>query len=259
MATPSGLDSPSSRALALAVALGSATCSKEVAVEPAAPPGREPAAAPVDPFVDERRAMVREQIEARGVRDVRVLDVMRTLPRHVFVPDSQRGFAYRDHPLPIGHGQTISQPFIVALMTELLDPKPEHVVLEVGTGSGYQAAVLAECVRKVYTIEIVAALGERARATLAALGYRNVDVRIGDGYLGWPEAAPFDGIVVTAAPEHVPQPLLDQLKPGGRMVIPVGAQAGGQDLLLITKEADGRTITRRKLPVRFVPLTREPR
>lgn len=179
--------------------------------------------------------------------------------RHRFVPAEVAAYAYENRPLPIGHGQTISQPFIVALMTELLDPQPEHVVLEVGTGSGYQAAVLAECVRKVYTIEIVAALGERARAALAALGYRNVEVRIGDGYLGWPEAAPFDGIVVTAAPEHVPQPLLDQLKPGGRMVIPVGAQAGGQDLLLITKEADGRTITRRKLPVRFVPLTREPR
>ncbi len=179
--------------------------------------------------------------------------------RHRFVPAEVAAYAYENRPLPIGHGQTISQPFIVALMTELLDPQPEHVVLEVGTGSGYQAAVLAECVRKVYTIEIVAALGERARATLAALGYRNVEVRIGDGYLGWPEAAPFDGIVVTAAPEHVPQPLLDQLKPGGRMVIPVGAQISGQDLLLITKEADGRTITRRKLPVRFVPLTREPR
>lgn len=165
-------------------------------------------------------------------------------------------YAYENRPLSIGHGQTISQPFIVALMTELLDAKPEHVVLEVGTGSGYQAAVLAECVRKAYTIEIVAALGNRARATLDALGYRNVEVRIGDGYLGWPEAAPFDGIVVTAAPEHVPQPLLEQLKPGGRMVIPVGAQALGQDLLLITKEADGRTLTQRKLPVRFVPLTR---
>lgn len=188
-----------------------------------------------------------------------VAAAMGRVERHRFVPAEVAAYAYENRPLPIGHGQTISQPFIVALMTELLDPQPEHVVLEVGTGSGYQAAVLAECVRKVYTIEIVAALGERARATLEALGYRNVEVRIGDGYLGWPEAAPFDGIVVTAAPEHVPQPLLDQLKPGGRMVIPVGAQAGGQDLLLITKEADGRTITRRKLPVRFVPLTRERR
>ncbi len=186
-----------------------------------------------------------------------VAAAMGRVERHRFVPVEFAAHAYENRPLPIGHGQTISQPFIVALMTDLLDPRPEHVVLEVGTGSGYQAAVLAECVRKVYTIEIVAALGERARATLAALGYRNVEVRIGDGYLGWPEAAPFDGIMVTAAPEHVPQPLLDQLKPGGRMVIPVGAQVGGQDLLLITKEADGRTITRRKLPVRFVPLTRE--
>jgi protein-L-isoaspartate(D-aspartate) O-methyltransferase len=188
-----------------------------------------------------------------------VADAMGRVERHRFVPPEYAAHAYENRPLPIGHGQTISQPFIVALMTELLDPRPDHVVLEVGTGSGYQAAVLAECVRKVYTIEIVAALGERARATLDALGYRNVEVRIGDGYLGWPEAAPFDGIVVTAAPEHVPQPLLDQLKPGGRMVIPVGPQAGGQDLLLITKAADGRTITQRKLPVRFVPLTRKPR
>jgi len=188
-----------------------------------------------------------------------VVAAMGRVERHRFVPAEYAAYAYENRPLPIGHGQTISQPFIVALMTDLIDPQPDHVVLEVGTGSGYQAAVLAECVRKVYTIEIVAPLGERARATLAALGYRNVEVRIGDGYLGWPEAAPFDGIVVTAAPEHVPQPLLDQLKPGGRMVIPVGPQDGGQDLLLITKEADGRTITRRKLPVRFVPLTRKPR
>lgn len=185
-----------------------------------------------------------------------VAAAMGRVERHRFVPPEVAAHAYENRPLPIGHGQTISQPFIVALMTELLDPKPWHVVLEVGTGSGYQAAVLAECVRKVYTIEIVAALGERARTTLAALGYRNVEVRIGDGYLGWPEAAPFDGIIVTAAPEHVPQPLLDQLKPGARMVIPVGAQAGGQNLLLITKDADGRTITQRTLPVRFVPLIR---
>jgi protein-L-isoaspartate(D-aspartate) O-methyltransferase len=177
--------------------------------------------------------------------------------RHRFVPPELAAQAYDDHPLPIGHGQTISQPFIVALMTELLDPKPTDVVLEVGTGSGYQAALLAECVRRVHTIEIVAPLGERARALLAELGYRNIEVRIGDGYQGWPQAAPFDAIVVTAAPDHVPQPLVEQLKPGGRLVIPVGPQIAGQDLLLITKSADGRTVSRRTLPVRFVPLTRE--
>jgi protein-L-isoaspartate(D-aspartate) O-methyltransferase len=216
----------------------------------------------------ERRALLRE-IESDMRRTAPytgrarlapcVAAAMARVQRHRFVPPAVAAHAYENRPLPIGYGQTISQPFIVALMTELLDPQPDHVVLEVGTGSGYQAAVLAECVRKVYTIEIVAALGERARATLAALGYRNVEVRIGDGYLGWPEAAPFDGIVVTAAPDHLPQPLLDQLRPGGRMVIPVGAQAGAQELLLITREADGRTITQRKLPVRFVPLTRERR
>jgi protein-L-isoaspartate(D-aspartate) O-methyltransferase len=176
--------------------------------------------------------------------------------RHRFVPPELAAQAYGDHPLPIGHGQTISQPFVVALMTELLAPRPGDVMLEVGTGSGYQAAVLAECAARVRTIEIVAPLGERARALLAQLGYRNVEVRIGDGYQGWPESAPFDGIVVTAAPDHVPQPLVDQLKPGGRMVVPVGPQIVGQDLLLITKAADGKTVTRRTLPVRFVPLTR---
>lgn len=225
-------------------------------------------AAARDEFAAQRRRLLRE-IEAdmrrtesytgRARLSPCVAAAVERVERHRFVPAEVAASAYENRPLPIGHGQTISQPFIVALMTELLDPQPAHVVLEVGTGSGYQAAVLAECVRKVYTIEIVAPLGERARATLGALGYRNVEVRIGDGYLGWPDAAPFDGIVVTAAPEHVPQPLLDQLKPGGRMVIPVGAQAGGQDLLLIAKEADGRTVTQRKLPVRFVPLTRERR
>ena len=186
-----------------------------------------------------------------------VRDAMRTVPRHRFVPPELVHDAYRDRPLPIGLGQTISQPFIVALMTELLDPEPGHRVLEVGTGSGYQAAVLAQCVAKVYSIEIVAPLGERARAVLAELGYRNVEVRIGDGYKGWPEAAPFDAIIVTAAPDHVPQPLVDQLAPKGRMVIPVGSHHGVQDLLVITKDVDGRAVTRRTIAVRFVPLTRE--
>ena len=179
------------------------------------------------------------------------------VPRHRFVPSSLAAAAYDDRPLPIGHGQTISQPFIVALMTELAAVTPNARVLEVGTGSGYQAAILAECVARVYSIEIVAPLGEQARALLAELGYRNVDVRIGDGYRGWPEAAPFDAIVVTAAPDHVPQPLVDQLQPGGRMVIPVGQRHGIQDLLVITRDADGRAVKRRTLAVRFVPLTRE--
>lgn len=185
-----------------------------------------------------------------------VVQAIGRVPRHRFVPPALAASAYADRPLPIGAGQTISQPFVVALMTDLLEPEPGFRVLEVGTGSGYQAAVLAECVARVYSIEIVASLGEQARTLLAELGYRNVDVRIGDGYAGWPDAAPFDGIIVTAAPEHVPQPLVDQLKPGGRMVIPVGARGATQDLLVITKAADGKALTRRVLPVRFVPLTR---
>jgi protein-L-isoaspartate(D-aspartate) O-methyltransferase len=180
-----------------------------------------------------------------------------SVPRHRFVPPQWSELAYANRPLPIGHGQTISQPFIVALMTDLIEPQPSHRVLEVGTGSGYQAAVLAECVAQVYTIEILPALAERARALLAELGYRNVETRLGDGYAGWPQAAPFDGIVVTAAPDHVPPALIEQLAPGGRMVIPVGAQASGQDLLVIRKQADGRTVTQRTIPVRFVPLVRD--
>ena len=186
-----------------------------------------------------------------------VMAAMGKVPRHRFVPVLQDIFAYDNRPLPIGEGQTISQPYIVALMTDLLDPKPTDTVLEVGTGSGYQAAVLAELVAKVYTIEIVEALGLRAREVLGELGYRNVEVRVGDGYGGWPAAAPFDAIIVTAAPAAVPQPLIDQLKPGGRMVIPVGATSDVQHLLLVEKQSDGRTTTRRALPVRFVPLTRD--
>ena len=193
----------------------------------------------------------------RSTLAANVMAAMRKVPRHRFVPANLAGVAYENRPLPIGEGQTISQPFIVALMTDLAEPKKEDVVLEVGTGSGYQAAVLAECVARVYTIEIVRKLGERASALLKELGYVNVETRIGDGYAGWLEAAPFDAIVVTAAPDHIPQPLIDQLKPGGRMVIPVGEQSfGGQDLMVIEKSSDGRTLTRNALPVRFVPLTR---
>jgi protein-L-isoaspartate(D-aspartate) O-methyltransferase len=186
----------------------------------------------------------------------RVMAAMGQVPRHLLVPPEQVPYAYENRPLPIGHGQTISQPYIVALMTDLLDPKPGDVVLEIGTGSGYQAAILAALVAKVYTIEIVEPVGRRAAEDLRKLGLTNVSTRIGDGYNGWPEAAPFDAIMVTAAAPSVPQPLLDQLKPGGRLVIPVGAQWQTQELLVIDKLADGSTATRRTIPVRFVPLTR---
>ena len=174
--------------------------------------------------------------------------------RHRLVPPEQAALSYRNHPLPIGHGQTISQPYIVALSADLIAPQRGHTVLEIGTGSGYQAAILAEIVQQVYTIEIVEALGRGAEARLREMGYRNVEVRIGDGYAGWPEKAPFDGIVVTAAAPRVPQTLIDQLKPGGRLVIPVGERWEVQQLLLITKKADGTTERRNVLPVRFVPL-----
>jgi protein-L-isoaspartate(D-aspartate) O-methyltransferase len=179
---------------------------------------------------------------------------MARVERHRLVPASQGALAYRNHPLPIGSGQTISQPYIVALSTDLIDPQPHHVVLDVGTGSGYQAAVLAEVVQQVYSIEIIDALAKTARQALGALGYRNIEVRTGDGYLGWPEHAPFDGIVVAAAAPRVPQALVEQLRPGGKMVIPVGGQFGVQYLLLVTKRADGGFDERRVLPVRFVPL-----
>ncbi|MEZ5962438.1 MAG: protein-L-isoaspartate(D-aspartate) O-methyltransferase [Planctomycetota bacterium] len=201
-----------------------------------------------------REAMVREQIAARGVEDARVLDAMRKVPRHLFVPDQLRAHAYRDHPLPIGHDQTISQPYIVAVMTEALHLRGDETVLEVGTGSGYQAAVLAELVRRVYSIEIVEPLAASAARTLRAAGYTNVEVRAGDGYAGWPAHAPFDAVLVTAAPDHVPEPLLDQLRIGGRMVLPIGR--GFQDLIVIEKGASG--LTRRSLlPVTFVPMTGE--
>ena len=218
-----------------------------------------------DAFEPQRKRMV-EEIAAltretrfetsRAALSERVMEAMAKVPRHEFVPAADRRNAYANRPLPIGMGQTISQPFIVALMTDLMDVKPGDRVLEVGTGSGYQAAVLAELVAKVYSIEIVEPVGKRAAADLEALGYRNVATRIGDGYNGWPEAAPFDGILVTAAAPYVPKPLVEQLKPGGRLVIPVGGQWQVQDLQVIEKKADGSTVTRRTIPVRFVPLTR---
>lgn len=232
----------------------------------AASPLTDPLAAQADDFEERRQRLVDDVVaqmrEARAEtgRDGLspcVEEAMRTVPRHRFVPPDLADQAYANRPLPIGLGQTISQPFIVALMTELAQPSPDARVLEIGTGSGYQAAVLAPCVDKVHSIEIVKPLGEHARELLATLGYRNVEVRIGDGYKGWPEAAPFDAIVVTAAPDHVPQPLVDQLAPRGRLVIPVGSSHGIQELLVITKDADGHTMTRRTIAVRFVPLTRE--
>lgn len=212
-----------------------------------------------DPHASAREHMVQTQLEDRGVMDPAVLAAMRTVPRHLFVPEHLRRTAYGDHPLPIGHDQTISQPYIVAIMTEALRVRPEHHVLEIGTGSGYQAAVLGLIAETVYTIEIVAPLAERARSLLAELGHDNVHVRTGDGYGGWPDQAPFDRIMVTAAPERVPQPLLDQLAPGGRLVIPEGQ--GIQELVLYTRAhdegPDGKpVITRRALlGVRFVPMT----
>ena len=211
------------------------------------------AGATTDPSA-QRRLMVERQIEARGVSDARVLEVMRRVPRHEFVPIQMREQAYADHPLPIGEGQTISQPYIVAYMTEELRVGKKSKVLEIGTGSGYQAAVLAELGAEVYTIEIVPPLAERARATLSRLGYRNVHVRAGDGYKGWPEAAPFDRIIVTAAPDHIPQPLLDQLAVGGRMVIPVGDTF--QQMTIVTKTPQGVT-EQRTIDVLFVPMTGE--
>lgn len=218
-----------------------------------------------DPHDKARAAMLAEiendfrlTASATGLErfDPAVRDAIARVPRHRFVPSHRESAAYANRPLPIGHGQTISQPFVVALMTQLLDPQPRDRVLEIGTGSGYQAAVLAHLVERVHTIEIVRPLGERAAELLSELGYANVEVRIGDGYVGWPEAAPFDGILLTAAPPEVPQPLIDQLAHGGRLIAPVGPQDGPQHLLLMRKEPDGRTVTSRLLPVRFVPLTR---
>ncbi len=203
----------------------------------------------------ERERMVATQIAPRGISDPAVLRAMRAVKRHEFVPDRERRNAYDDRPLPIGYGQTISQPFIVAYMTEVVHPRSSHRVLEVGTGSGYQAAVLAEIVDSVYTIEIVPQLAGSSRALLGRLGYTNVLTRSGDGYYGWPGAGPFDAIVVTAAAEHIPPPLIAQLAEGGRMVIPVGTPFLTQSLMLVEKRK-GKVTTRSLMPVRFVPFTR---
>ena len=214
------------------------------------------AAAPIAPDAREGWAAheraLQEQVVARGVRDARVLDALRRVPRHEFVPASERVSAYGDHPVPIGCGQTISQPYIVAFMTEQLGLTGGEKVLEVGTGAGYQTAVLAEIAAQVYTLEIVPSLADEARVRLARLGYRNVHARQGDGYAGWPEAAPFDAIMVTAAAPYVPEPLRLQLKAGGRLIVPVGDEY--QELLLVTRKGE-RWHESRVLPVRFVPMT----
>lgn len=210
-----------------------------------------------DHYSSARTEMVREQLLARDITAPDVLDAMRRVPRHRFVPASEQPHAYRDTPLPLSHGQTISQPYIVALMTQLVRPRPADKALEVGTGSGYQAAVLAELVEHVYSIEIEPDLARTSAARLRELGYDNVTVRHGDGYVGWAEHAPFDIIVATAAPQEVPQPLLDQLNAGGRMVVPVGPTHSIQELRLIEKDADGKLTTRTIAPVRFVPMRRE--
>jgi protein-L-isoaspartate(D-aspartate) O-methyltransferase len=206
-----------------------------------------------DEFAARRARMVDSQIRARGVSDPRVLEAMRRVERHAFVPPGERELAYGDYPIGIGYGQTISQPYIVAFMTEALTLGPESRVLEIGTGSAYQTAVLAEIARDVYSIEVVREHAERATELLRELGYSNAHVRFGDGYAGWPEAAPFDGIIVTAAPDHVPEPLVGQLRVGGRLVVPVGR--GEQDLLVLTRTESGLREEQR-LAVRFVPLVR---
>jgi protein-L-isoaspartate(D-aspartate) O-methyltransferase len=200
-----------------------------------------------------RRRMVEEQLAGRGIKSHAVLEAMAAVPRHEFVPENVRKFSYVDEPLPIGYGQTISQPYIVAFMTEQLDPQPADRILEIGTGSGYQAAILSRLVSEVYTIEIVEPLAKRAAADLKRLGYENIKVLAGDGYKGWPEHAPFDGIIVTCAPDHVPKPLVDQLRDGGRMIVPVGSP-GMQELFLLRKRGTKVEQTA-VLPVRFVPMT----
>ena len=206
-------------------------------------------------FAAHRQRMIEQQLKARGIKDERVIAAMAKVPREEFIPVDARANAYEDGPLPIGYDQTISQPYVVAFMTEQLRPKQDDRVLEIGSGSGYQAAILAELMAHVYTVEIVEPLGKTAEATLQRLGYKNVHIKVGDGYRGWPEEAPFDAIIVTCAPEHVPQPLVDQLKEGGRMVIPVGERFA-QQLYLLEKK-NGQLKESVTLPVRFVPMLRE--
>jgi len=200
--------------------------------------------------------MIREQIASRGIKNPEVLRVMGEIPRHLFVPANVREQAYEDRPVPIGHGQTISQPFIVGFMTELLDVQGRHRILEIGTGSGYQAAILSKLAREVFTMEIVPELAQSSEVLFRRLGYKNIFVRSGNGYLGWPEASPFDRIIVTAAPPEIPQVLIDQLKPGGRLLAPVGISPANQQIVMVEKTKDGKVVERAVLPVRFVPMVR---
>ena len=205
-----------------------------------------------DPFAEKREKMVHEQIEARGIKNQTVIQALRKVPRHLFIPENYRDMAYDDAPIPIGEGKTISQPYIVAYMTEALKIRPTYRILEIGTGSGYQSAILAELAREVYSIEILPELAQRAQQLLGTLGYSNVHIRIGDGYLGWPEKAPFDAIILTAAPPSIPSPLLDQLSEGGRLIAPVGIDF--QQLVLLRKTKEGIQ-KQNLLPVRFVSMT----
>ena len=232
--------------LCAAAVLASGACGQSVAEQPPRP----------SDFDRARADMVRTQLRGRDISNARVLEAMSRVPRHLFVPEALRAEAYNDHPLPIGHDQTISQPYIVGFMTQALEIEPQNRVLEIGTGSGYQAAILAELAREVYTIEIVPELAERARGTLGALGYKNVQVRTGNGYLGWPEHAPYDRIMVTAAPEEVPPALVEQLRLGGRMAIPVGRVF--QELRILRRTQAGLD-TVETLPVRFVPMVGKPK
>ncbi|MDZ7605225.1 MAG: protein-L-isoaspartate(D-aspartate) O-methyltransferase [Cyclobacteriaceae bacterium] len=209
-----------------------------------------------DEYTGAQQAMVQSQIAGRGVSNKLVLDAMKKVPRHQFVPDAYKSEAYQDRPLPIGMDQTISQPYIVGFMTEAISPGKEDIVLEIGTGSGYQAAVLAEIVKEVYTLEIIPELGKMAKDRLTTMGYTNVHCRVSDGYHGWQEHAPFDAIIVTAAAEKIPQPLVDQLAEGGRMIIPVGPAFDVQNLVLLTRQK-GEIKSKRLFPVRFVPFTRD--
>ena len=224
----------------------------------------QPPAKAADIYSSAREKLIREiEIDVRRTSQYlnkfklnpRVMDAMRSVPRHEFVPIKIRNLSYRNRPLPIGHGQTISQPYIVAIMTDLISVDPESKVLEIGTGSGYQAAILAEIVKEVYTIEIIEPLGKSAKKRLSKLSYANIHVRLADGYYGWQDKGPFDAIVVTAAASHIPPPLIRQLKPGGKMIIPVGGQFMVQHLVMVEKNIDGSTKTRQLLPVRFVPVT----
>ncbi len=217
-----------------------------------------------DPYAVKRAAMIKEIEQVvragygnleRDVLDEKVIDALGRVPRHEFVPRNMRNAAYENRPLPIGHGQTISQPYIVAIMTNLLQVGKDDRVLEIGTGSGYQIAVLAELVKKAYSIEIIEPLGKQAKDRLQRLRYENIELKIGDGYYGWEEEAPFDAIMVTAAASHIPPPLIEQLKPGGRMLIPVGSRFMVQELLIVQKSVNGKVSTRQLLPVAFVPLT----